>query len=513
MPATRGAVIDGRYLLEEPIGEGGAATVWRATHVVLDKPVAVKVHKSQVATEEEWDRYLREARVAAAVRHPNVVDILDFGTLDDGHAYIALEYLEGQTLARAFEEGAVTPSAMLRLTAYALDGLTAVHAAGIVHRDLKPENIFLLRDLDDYVYPKILDFGVSRVALGTSGLQSTIPTLEGYIVGTPHYMSPEQARGISGVDARSDVYSMGVILFEGLSGCLPYTADTPGDLLVRIIATEPLSIRTLRPDLDPTIHEIVERAMAKDPDRRYPSARAMRDAVLAAIERGDDAPAMRRPAWLAPEVDGIDIEIEGETVVGEAGHYDVWAQWDRRKSSPLPPPPSVPPRSPRRALWLTGAFASALVVGTSLGTGFVFSTSRADPSPVKAPAAPVAVTLEDVPPDAVVRVDGVETSTPLAFARSRRSHRIEVSADGFAPWRVSHPATVDGVYRVELVRNPSAPVVSAPAPSEPAPAAREAEPSPSGGDPGSRVRARAAARGSGGAITESVPAFFDSPGF
>src|SRR5688500_1052208 len=196
-----GDVVADRYRLEQPIGTGGMATIWEATHLALNRSIALKfIAVPGSSPAKIRARFLREARVAAAVRHRNVVDILDFGTTDDGHPFMAMELLVGTTLAdRMDEDDPLSVAEAVRILAQILSGLAAVHDAGIVHRDLKPENIFLARDADGMV-PKLLDFGVSRAIDPTSELKSVLPTVENAIVGTPQYMSPEQARALPSID-------------------------------------------------------------------------------------------------------------------------------------------------------------------------------------------------------------------------------------------------------------------------------------------------------------------------
>ncbi|MCZ7679629.1 MAG: serine/threonine protein kinase [Sandaracinaceae bacterium] len=219
-------LIAGRYRLEEPIGEGGMAQVWRATDVRLARPVAVKL--LTVTGESETDeqvvrRFLREARLAAAVRHPNVVSVLDFGTTEENRPFMVLELMRGESLeARLKRTPAVTLAELIDIAAAVLAGLEAVHKAGIVHRDLKPDNVFLAEE-GESVRPKLLDFGVSR-GRAEEGRRSVLTTIDGRLVGTPEYMSPEQARGLREVDLRTDLYGVGVVLYEAITGRLPITA-------------------------------------------------------------------------------------------------------------------------------------------------------------------------------------------------------------------------------------------------------------------------------------------------
>ena len=276
-----GWILDGRYQLEEVIGEGGMAVVWRARHLKLDQSVAIKFLKE--GEEEQRDRFLREAKVAAAIQHRHVVQVLDFG-VSGPWAFMVMEHLVGRPLSDKLAEGAVSSVEALRLTAEVLGGLAAVHDAGMVHRDIKPENIFLVEESSG-TYAKIVDFGLSK-RVGTARaerLRSVIPTSENLITGTPEYMSPEQARGLQDIDERTDCWSVGVMLFEMLTGEFPHNADAVGDLLFKIIAEDPPRLTQYRPDLGPHIDKLVAFALLRDRERRYPNARAMRQALLVAV--------------------------------------------------------------------------------------------------------------------------------------------------------------------------------------------------------------------------------------
>ncbi|MEZ4250354.1 MAG: serine/threonine-protein kinase [Polyangiales bacterium] len=241
-----GRVLDGRYVLESAIGEGGHALVWRARHQRLGHAVAVKFLREPDDADRRA-RFLREAQVAAAIRHRNVVEILDVGEEDD-HVYMVMELLEGESLAEHLLRGPMTVADTVRLTAAILGGLTAVHEAGIVHRDMKPENVLLVTDADGY-YPKIVDFGISRVHMreseapprqidsGAMPLTSVVPTQENMLIGTPEYMSPEQVRAKTRVDHRSDVWSVGVMLYEMLTSGRALRGETAADVFIAV-ATE-----------------------------------------------------------------------------------------------------------------------------------------------------------------------------------------------------------------------------------------------------------------------------------
>ncbi|HJL20238.1 MAG TPA: serine/threonine-protein kinase, partial [Sandaracinaceae bacterium LLY-WYZ-13_1] len=273
--------------------------VWLAYDRVLARSVALKLlypHGKPDEQARRRERFLREAQLAASVIHRNVVHTLDFGTTARGEAFMVMEVLDGETLGDRLEREPLTVAQLVHVVRLVTRGLIAVHEAGIVHRDLKPDNVFLIEDADG-IFPKLLDFGISRDLRGGS---SAVTTREGRLVGTPRYMSPEQARGMSHVDRRTDLYAAGVLLYEALAGEPPFDSENLGDLMIQIITepAPPLSAR--RPDLDPELCHIVERALAKDPAERFADAREMHDALTAYARRLARAPLMSSIPRTAP---------------------------------------------------------------------------------------------------------------------------------------------------------------------------------------------------------------------
>jgi serine/threonine protein kinase len=270
-----GTILGGKYRLEAAIARGGMARVWRATHTTLNRPVAVKFVDSFGITEEERiQRFLKEAKVAASVRHKNVVDIIDFGTSREGEPYMVMELLEGETLDARLARGPMSADEAIDVTLQILSGLDAVHRAGIVHRDLKPGNVFLTDD-NDGIFARLLDFGISQ------GADEGNYSEERIVVGTPEYMSPEQAFG-EPLDARSDLYAVGVLLYEMLSGTLPFEDADPQKVVELVAHGTAAPLARLRPDIL-NVSLVVDCAMSKEAPQRYASAREMRRALLDGI--------------------------------------------------------------------------------------------------------------------------------------------------------------------------------------------------------------------------------------
>ncbi|HKU42446.1 MAG TPA: serine/threonine-protein kinase [Polyangiales bacterium] len=288
VPKAR-TVIRERYRLETMIGEGGMASVWRARDLTLARSVALKLLFARDDRDQNalTARFLREARIAASVQHRNVIQIVDFGTTEDELPFMVMELLEGEPLSgRMHRERQLPVADVVQIANLTLRGLSAVHTAGIIHRDLKPDNIYLKRE-NDSVYPKILDFGISRSVEPQSGRRSALTTRDGLIIGTPEYMSPEQARGVKDIDPRTDLYSMGVIMYEALSGRLPFHNENVGDLIIQVVTGTAPTVHELMPEIPLAISKVVERAMARRREDRFKNATEMQAALLEASAKSD----------------------------------------------------------------------------------------------------------------------------------------------------------------------------------------------------------------------------------
>jgi serine/threonine protein kinase len=267
---SSGLVLEGRYRLIYRLACGNMSSVWFAEHLVLAAPVAIKFMQSGVVADADArGRFLREARIASAVRSPHVVQVLDFG-LEQDTPYIVMEYLRGESLARRLRRlGRLSPAETANILAPLAQALRRAHELGVVHRDLKPENIFIVSD-GERELTKLLDFGVAKVGQRGFGVSVARDTAEGEIVGTPHYMSPEQARGARCVDHRTDVWALGVIAFECLVGFPPFTGDGLGGLLMAI-CTRPLPVPSEFGSVPVGFDDWFARACHRLPELRFPS--------------------------------------------------------------------------------------------------------------------------------------------------------------------------------------------------------------------------------------------------
>jgi serine/threonine protein kinase len=262
-----GRTLGGRYRVEGELGRGGMARVYRGTDLVLGRPVAVKVLSSQYAEDGTFvSRFRREAQAAARLNHPNLVQVFDTGS-DDGVHYIVMEYVEAKTLADYLAGGGrIMPDRAIELAESVCDALAVAHSQGVIHRDVKPANIMVTRD----GHVKVTDFGIARVTTNETVEQTAA------VLGTASYLSPEQAQG-GAIDQRSDLYSLGCVLYEMLTGRPPFTADSPVAVASKHVLQEPVPPSRLNRDVSPELDAIVMRALAKNPDDRYQDAEEMKE--------------------------------------------------------------------------------------------------------------------------------------------------------------------------------------------------------------------------------------------
>jgi eukaryotic-like serine/threonine-protein kinase len=268
-----GTVLADRYEILRRIGEGGMGAVYEARHTVLGRAVAVKVLLEKFLEKTELvARLLQEARLASAIGHENIVDVTDFGTTADGRSFVVMEFLEGESLAQVvIRDAPLALDRCLRIARQVVSALVAAHDKGIVHRDVKPENVFLLhRGEQDFV--KVVDFGVSKAVRTRDDSADMLRlTRTGMVLGTPLYMSPEQARGGEDVDARADIWAVGVMLYECLTGEVPFRANNYLGVISQVLTQDVQPPSKLRPELGipPAVEAVVMRAMEKDRERRY----------------------------------------------------------------------------------------------------------------------------------------------------------------------------------------------------------------------------------------------------
>jgi serine/threonine protein kinase len=425
-----GEVIVERYELLAHLGDGGTASVWRAKDRTLEREVAIKFLYvvDERAVEDLRKQFLREARIASAVKHRNVIQTVDFGQTEEGRAYMVMELLHGEELTNRIDaQPRITTEEAVNIMVDVLRGLHAIHEAGIVHRDLKPENIYLERDQDS-IYPKILDFGIAKNVTRGGSRRSVLTTKEGIVVGTPEYMPPEQARGVPDLDARADIWSVGVILFELLSGRLPFDEPSEAEVIIKIVTTDAPLVTSVNPDVPKAISEVIAKALSREREQRYANAGEMQRALIDAAR-----------------------VLHGEQ------------------------PLAVVRQRQRRNRWL---LASAAIVLAATAWQL---RPRAEVASSAIKPEKVTVELRGVPEAAQVFVNGKRADgTKLSLPNDGYSRLIEVRANGREEWRVLHPSGNNANYevRMPLVASRTVPEASAATAPAPAPNARvESKPS------------------------------------
>jgi serine/threonine protein kinase len=285
----------GNYRLTARLGEGGMGVVYLAEHPVIGKKVALKaIHPELSRNAEVVSRFVTEAKSVNQIGHEHIVDIADFGTTPGGEFYFIMEYLQGESLAdRLKREGHLDATKAMVIGAQIADALDSSHEHGIIHRDLKPENIFLVARGGSKDFVKVLDFGLAK--LTDTEEKVSHKTRAGSVMGTPYYMAPEQCEGKTEIDHRADIYSLGVLLFEMLTGKVPFGGDGYGEIIVKHITMPPPSVRSLVPELTPELDLILFRALAKDRTQRFQTMAELRDALLDPNRYASAAPVVGIP--------------------------------------------------------------------------------------------------------------------------------------------------------------------------------------------------------------------------
>jgi len=293
----------GNFQVVRLLGEGGFGEVYEAENPFLQRRAAIKImHTGMDQDPELVRRFLNEARAASAIRHPNIIDVFDAGVTAEGEPYILMEFLDGDSLQQVIARQAPLPlETVQEIVRQAGSALSAAHGAGIVHRDLKPENLFLIPDPANAMgfRIKVLDFGIAKIKRGDDKI-STLKTQAGLLMGSPCYMSPEQCRDSSDVDLRSDIYSLGIMVYEMLAGVPPFVSDSATEMLVMQITAEPPALRQYLPELPEHVDESIMRALAKERDKRFATV----DYFVGAFEG-------RYPPLVVPGGAGSTVQLEG----------------------------------------------------------------------------------------------------------------------------------------------------------------------------------------------------------
>jgi serine/threonine-protein kinase len=436
-----GHVIDGKYRLVRLIGTGGMGAVYEGENLLIRRRVAIKIlHAGSTGNTDAIRRFEREAQAAGEIGNDHILEVLDLGSLTDGDRYMVMEYLDGETLAARIERhGRLTPHQIAPIARQFLTALASAHVAGIIHRDLKPENIFILRakaGRADFV--KLIDFGISKFSRPFAEGEHRMTRADA-VLGTPCYMSPEQARGARETDVRSDIYSCGVILYESVTGKLPFEGESFNDLMFKIALSDAPSPLTVVPSLDPDFAWLINRAISRDPEARFPSAQNFAEALddwmrknalteTLGLPRPSDAfPTRAPPAVTGPRTRAyahpsstVEIAEEVEALPARTSAES----WSRSKGET--------PAAPRRRIPRVAALSIAGLLVVCLGIALMV---RADPTPpvrmnadalgsaasaVAPPAMPAAenAAAEKTAPPGVSAAPESVASSPLAPATS-----------------------------------------------------------------------------------------------
>jgi eukaryotic-like serine/threonine-protein kinase len=435
-----GTLMGQKYRVDGVLGWGGMGVVLRATHLELDAPVAIKVLHDELAQREEVvDRLLFEARAAARLRSRHIVRVSDVGRLESGAPYIVMELLEGADLASIlWERGALQVNEAVDYIIQACEGLAEAHAFGLVHRDLKPENLFIASTPEGDVL-KILDFGISKAVEGSLSCtpRATVTSADN-AVGSPYYMSPEQMRASRDVDARADIWSLGAILFELLTGRCPFESDSIPTLCAQVLRDEPASVRAFASDVPAELALIVDLCLRKNANERFQHVEELASALSAFLKNGAEA--------------GTDANWRRASRIklrsGRASAARIQAL--ARVNAMAPPPPG-PSRRVRRSVLATVILGGALSLSqasknpSSMAPGLPLAVADVAPTaPLSVAAAAFAPGLAEVDTAATAAPPEARVPPPVAA----QAYRVESK-----PWRPPKPPSIP---------EPVKPIVNAP---------------------------------------------------
>jgi serine/threonine-protein kinase len=501
-PVREGEVLGGKFRVDKVLGWGGMGVVVAATHLQLDQKVALKFLLPQALGNTELvSRFAREARAAARIKSEHVVRVLDVGNLPDGAPFMVMEYLDGSDLAQTVRRnGALSVAVAVDFMVQACEAIAEAHAAGIVHRDLKPANLFLARGGDGTPVVKVLDFGISKMALGgDDGMTRTTA-----MMGSPLYMSPEHLQSSRDVDQRTDLWALGIILHEMLAGSVPFSADTMPQLCVKIMNEPPAPIRVVRPDVPVEIENAILRCLERDRSRRFPTAA---DLALALAPFGSPktqllAEKVTRIAYPAGHPTGahapVSLPIPSVPLAATGPHAPLSASLASAPTAlGTSQPGSMPaitgfsgaqttppaPKASRAGLFV--GLAALAVAG--VGAAWFFTrapaptpkqasepaanatqTAASQPAPSAANGTSVAIHLSVEPKEAKIFVDDAEVSSNPYDAKIKpdgSGHKVRFEAPGFEPQ--SHYVVYDKAVSLDVKLAQKA--VAAPQPAPPAP--------------------------------------------
>jgi serine/threonine-protein kinase len=493
-----GRTLDGKYEIGAPIATGGMGVVYRGKHAWTGRDVAIKVLLPGLSLDAEISRrFLTEARASASLRHPNVVDVLDMGRDEDGTLYMVLELLEGRDLDEVLEERSVLePAEAIAAIAPALEALAFAHEKGFVHRDIKPSNLYLATDARGVVTTKILDFGIAKALDGGANKA----TRTGVIIGTPHYMAPEQASGVGVIGPATDTWSIGVVLYEALTGTVPFDGASPTMILMNVLGKRAKPLCSVAADLPPALGALVDGMLEPDPDARPTDLRALARQLRTLLPAGfDEASSLSTLA--KPRLDEVSIAAAAPSTRLAP---DVRTEPSIGLPEPREPP-EVRPASAARGLkspsthgskpWVPLAMGAVALAGLAGAWWWASRGSSAEPPGAvtvtgrEAQAEPSAALSPMVTPEPLVAPDPVGAPEPseeapdLLHPTSTSPDVSAASRRGEAPSRIPRPTppAVDpsaSVPRAERQAEAQADPRPVPRPERPEPAEARMAPRP-----------------------------------
>ncbi|MFH1436016.1 MAG: protein kinase [Pseudomonadota bacterium] len=502
-----GDIIDERYLVKNIMAEGGMGAVYAGVHMKLGRNVAIKILKTKhLEDEEQTARFLQEAQAAAELHHRNIVDVIDIGTLKDEAPYFVMELLVGESLRdRMRSHLPMAPREIGYIVKQTLAGLAAAHSRGIIHRDIKPSNIFISREIDGREIIKILDFGISKLAKNLEDPESQELTEDGTVLGTPLYMSPEQAAGKKErVDQRTDIYACGVILYKALTGVHPYKGRNYNEIMHSIFTSKHAAPSSLNPQITPEMERVINKAMSKEPEGRFRDADEFikemtafmvetthSGLVLPRVQRSEASetpPSLSSPSMTPPSARGGGpgerpapsasprrpvTPVSGPSLVGKGAWEELGGYHESSKimkARPMMPWLLVLPFSV--ILLIVGGILLILAgkyVGSgkskAAGKGASTAYTSGDGAPGEEKSPPkaketfhvadsdsVLVTLTDLPKGSFIFIDNeLMESNPIRMPRSfKKPVMVKVEAEGFDTYETQFVPSVDITLPVDM---------------------------------------------------------------
>ncbi len=451
--AVPGRVIAQKYRLDCLLGEGGMGSIWQAFNLQLELPVAIKLLRSDLDTSELAERLRIEARAAAKLAHPSIVRVFDIGETPWGEPFIVMELLRGESLADVLERGALAPTEAVQLLLPIADALALAHSRGVIHRDLKPENIFLAT-AGSGVQPKLLDFGIAKVMSVEAGGARAL-TQTGTLLGSPDYMSPEQAYGHSDIDERTDIWSFCVVLYEALTGSTPFQGDSCPSVLRSVVRDEPASLEAFA--VDPQLAALIARGLRKERSQRPASILELGQALaawLASRGVGEDATGTSlETKWLGHAfAPGLPVPVTGSPSLESLGEQATLRSVPSPRAASRQPLTLLEARRPGRRILSAAVVVSALAGGAAwaswdrsqrrpgslgpatlgVGTNVEVASRHLQPS-VATPAAHIAVDVLPVPPRAVAPLASANPALALKSVAGAQASTLQARAAPLPP--------------------------------------------------------------------------------